>query len=89
MIDERKNELRYVYNKRLRAGIKISGKMVVKMRIRPDGGIESAEILQSNLGDQKFEHEVVQRIHNWKFKAVPDSLGELTINYPFEFDREM
>jgi len=89
VIDERKNELRYVYNKRLRAGIKISGKMVVKMRIRPDGGIESAEILQSNLGDQKFEHEVVQRIHNWKFKAVPDSLGELTINYPFEFDREM
>lgn len=89
VIDERKNELRYVYNKRLRAGIKISGKMVVKIRIRPDGGIENAEILQSNLGDQKFEHEIVQRIHNWKFKAVPDSLGELTVNYPFEFDGEM
>lgn len=87
-IDEYSVELRYLYNKRLRSGVKLSGNMLMEIRIRPDGTIGAAKILQSNLGDPAFEKSVMQKVENWKFKAVPDSLGDLTINYPFEFYEE-
>jgi hypothetical protein len=41
------------------------------------------------MGDKEFEKSIVERISTWRFKAVPDSLGELTVNYPFEFDEEL
>lgn len=86
VIEQHQNEVKYIYNKFLRSGVKISGKMILKMQIRSDGGIESTEIVQSNLGDRKFEDEIMQKVRTWKFMAVADSLGNLTINYPFEFD---
>ncbi len=87
-IDENSNELRYLYNKRLRSGIRISGKMIVEFRIKADGSVGETKIIQSNIGDEQFELSVLNRIRTWKFKAVPDSLGDLTVNYPFEFYEE-
>jgi TonB family protein len=88
-IDENSSELRYIYNKRLRTGVKLSGKMLVEMRINADGSLSKVRLVESNMGDTGFELEVVKRIESWKFKAVPDSLGEFTVNYPFEFYEEL
>lgn len=87
-IDGNVNQLRYIYNKRLRKGIKLSGKMIVEMKIKPDGRIDSTKIVSSNMGDQVFEKQIVAKINAWKFRAVPDSLGDLNIRYPFEFYEE-
>lgn len=87
-IDEYSGELRYIYNKRLRTGVKLSGKMLVEIRITSGGAISNAKVLQSNMGDQQFEETIVKQIQGWKFKPVPDSLGDVTINYPFEFYEE-
>ena len=88
LIDANASQLRYLYNKRLRSGIRLSGKMLMEIKIRADGGIGSVQVLQSDMGDAQFEQQVTAQIGNWKFKAVPDSLGELTVNYPFEFYEE-
>ncbi len=88
VIDENASQLKYLYNKRLRRGAKISGKMQVSIRIMPDGSVGGTKVVQSNLGDNTFENQVVERIENWRFRQVPDSLGELTVNYPFEFYEE-
>jgi TonB family protein len=87
-IDENSRELRYLYNKRLRKGIKLSGKMVVAIRIAADGSVGSAKVLETSMGDTEFEELISHQIMNWKFKAVPDSLGSITVNYPFEFTEE-
>ena len=87
-IDANSNELRYIYNKRLRTGIKLSGKMLMEIRIKADGTVEEVKVLQSDMGDAQFEQSIMQQIQTWRFKAVPDSLGDLTVNYPFEFYEE-
>jgi TonB family protein len=87
-IDDNSNELRYLYNKRLRTGVKLSGRMLMEIRIKADGSIGDAKIVQSNMGDAQFEESIVEQIKRWKFKAVPDSLGDITVNYPFEFFEE-
>jgi TonB family protein len=88
IIDNNSQQLRYLYNKRLRLGIKLSGRILVEMSIDPNGTIGALKVIQSNIGDQTFENEVIERISTWRFNQIPDSLGALTINYPFEFDEE-
>jgi TonB family protein len=87
-IDGYENELKYLYNKRLRKGVKITGKMFLAITIKADGTVGKASVLQSDLGDQEFENEVAKRILTWKFRAVPDSVGDLSIKYPLEFTEE-
>ncbi len=88
IIEENSTQLKYIYNRKLRQGIKLSGKMIVELSIKPDGGIRSAKIVRSTVGDRSFEEDVVKQIKNWRFKTVPDALGDLTVNYPFEFSEE-
>jgi len=88
VIDENSQEVKYVYNRKLRQGQKLSGKMLVRLQIQPNGQIASASIVQSNMGDNSFEQEVLKTVGNWRFKPVPDSLGEMVVNYPFEFYKE-
>jgi TonB family protein len=68
--------------------VKLSGKMVVEIGIRPDGAIKSAKIVRSSMGDKSFEDAIVNQISRWKFKPVLDSLGDLIVNYPIEFAEE-
>jgi len=88
IIRDNSEQLRYLYNKRLREGISLSGKMVIEIKIQANGSVLSARMLQSNVGDRNFENAVLNQISTWKFKPVPDSLGVYTITYPFEFYQE-
>lgn len=87
-IDENSIELRYLYNKKLRTGVKLHGRMLVEIKILANGSVDGARVLQSNMGDTDFEKDILQRVRAWKFRSVPDSLGQLTVNYPFEFSEE-
>lgn len=87
-IDDNINQLRYIYNRKLRTGIALSGKMVVEIQIQSNGLIADAGIINSNIGDTQFEKEVIEKIKTWNFKPVPDSLGIMKIRYPFEFYEE-
>ena len=87
-IDDLSTELKYIYNKRLRNGIALSGEMVVAIKIKADGTIGATDIVKSSLGDEVFEQEIIKHISAWKFSAVADSLGEMTVNYPFDFTEE-
>jgi TonB family protein len=88
VIEENSTQLKYLYNRKLRQGIKLSGKMIVELSIKPDGGIRTATIVRSSIGDRSFEDDVIKQIKNWKFKPISEKLGDLTVNYPFEFFEE-
>jgi outer membrane biosynthesis protein TonB len=45
-------------------------------------------IASSTIGDPAFEQEVVGKVATWHFRPVPDSLGAVTVTYPFEFYEE-
>lgn len=88
VIDGNVNQLRYIYNKKLRAGGKMSGKVTVKIDIKPNGRVGYAQVINSSVGNPEFEEEITAKIKSWKFRPVPDSLGILSIKYPFEFFEE-
>ncbi len=88
IIEENTSQLKFMYNRRLREGIRLSGKMVVEIGIKPDGAVRKVNIVRSNMGDKVFEESVVNQIGQWQFKAVPDSLGDMTVHYPIEFTQE-
>jgi TonB family protein len=88
VVDENVKQLQYIYNKELRRGNALSGKILVEIAIRPSGAIQQADIIQSTMGDKNFEALVISKINIWLFRPVPDSLGILKIRYPFEFYEE-
>lgn len=87
-IDGNTKQLQYIYNRRLRRGIQLSGKMLVEIHISSNGSVGGANIIKSSMGDTKFEKMILAKINTWKFNPVPDSLGTLKIRYPFEFYEE-
>ena len=84
-IDEYSPELRFIYNRHLRSGERLSGRMLVELTIDADGSVSAARTMQSTIGSSGFEKQIEERIRNWRFRSVPDSLGTLVVNYPFEF----
>lgn len=88
VIDGNVNQLRYIYNKKLRMGTKISGRVIIKLDIKPNGSISNTQVVSSSVANEDFEKEITDKIRSWKFRAVPDSLGTLSIKYPFEFFEE-
>jgi TonB family protein len=87
-IDGNAGQLRYLYNRRLRRGAAISGKLNVRMEIEADGKVGNVRVAGSTMGDPTFEKQVAAKVANWRFKPVPDSLGSITVTYPFEFHEE-
>ena len=88
IIDDNSSQLKYLYNRRLREGVKLSGKMVIEISIKPTGAVGNARIVRSDMGDKTFEDAIVNKISTWKFKSVSDSLGDMVVNYPIEFSEE-
>jgi TonB family protein len=88
-IDGNTKQLQYIYNRRLRRGVQLSGKMLVEININPSGRIDRTSVINSNMGDTEFEKMILSKIKTWKFHSVPDSLGSLKIRYPFEFYEEL
>jgi TonB family protein len=79
--------IRYAYNKELLANNGLSGRISVAFLIRPDGGVESAEISRSTVGWPPLEEAVLRRIRHWKF---PESEGgAVRVTFPFVFHPEM
>jgi len=88
VVDENAGQLKYIYNKRLRSGARLEGKIEMEIKINPAGAVTAARIMRSNVGDPQFEKDVLDCVQKWSFAPVPDSLGTLTVNYPFEFSEE-
>ncbi len=87
-INRHSAQLKYMYNQKLKRGSALEGRMSVELEIRADGSVGLARVFESTMGSPEFEQAVEKKIENWTFRPVPDSLGSLTIRYPFEFYAE-
>ncbi len=76
--------VRAVYEKMLKSNPKLSGKVVVRIEIGPDGRIKSAKVTSSTVGDEEFEKALLKVIKRWRFPKPPGG-GNLVVNYPFIF----
>ncbi|MCU0609901.1 MAG: TonB family protein [Chitinispirillaceae bacterium] len=88
VIDGNSNELRYIYTKYLRGNQQFGGRMVVEIKINANGRVGGATVAASTMNNREFEKEVIKAIIQWRFQPIADSVGTLSIKYPFEFSED-
>jgi|GEM_PF-1289998 len=67
----------------LAADPSLSGLVVVRFTINPDGSVTNVQVSNSNLGNREVEACVVAAVQTWKF--TPGSTTD-TFEYPFTFE---
>lgn len=71
--------VRYSYEKARRRAPSLAGRAVVRLRVSADGRVESAELIESSLGDARLEQAIIRHFSALTF---PGGHGELSITYP-------
>jgi TonB family protein len=75
--------LRYCYESEVQRQRSLRGKVVIQWRVDRQGGVPSASVASSTLGDAKVEGCIVRQVRKWRFPE-PDG-GEVSVVYPFIF----
>jgi hypothetical protein len=79
-------QMRYEYNKRLRENPTIKGKLTIRFMIIGTGQVIKADVAQSQLQDDHFEHTITNQILTWVFPAMDKVNDTTTVVYPFVFN---
>lgn len=74
------------YKQELRYDPGISGKVIVRFTIDPDGNVTSASVISSTLNSPRMEECILNRIKRWRnFPACDPSVGDKTYRQSFSF----
>jgi TonB family protein len=85
VLANKKPAITRIYNKHLRTDPLLMGTVEVEMVIEPSGRISNVAVVSSNTYNPAFELELVRQIETWRFGAVDENEGSLTVRYPFNF----
>jgi TonB family protein len=75
-------QIRFCYNRGLRAYPDMSGRVVSNFVIAADGKVKTSRIKQSSLGAAEVENCIKSKVASWAFPQ-PRGGGEVVVNYPF------
>ncbi len=82
-------DLRQLYKKSLKGGKSFDGTVVVTIRVNAAGAVIHAAIRASDIDNKVFLDPFVAYVRTIRFKPVPEKLGAMTFDFPFEFNAEM
>ncbi|RMH21402.1 MAG: hypothetical protein D6698_02820 [Gammaproteobacteria bacterium] len=80
---EKGRQLNPLYTRALRYNPLLKGKVVLKLRISPQGKVLSCTLVSSQLHDERLEKRLIARVKTFDF-GVQD-VQETTVIYPIEF----
>jgi TonB family protein len=83
VFDTNKGRIFTLYNKALRENPALQGKVVLKLTIKPDGHVESCEVVSSELNDPELMKGLVQRVLLFQFE--PRDVETITTTKPIDF----
>ena len=84
VIREHRREIRSCYESELQQNPDLSGRVIVRFTISPDGSVASASIEESDIGSSAVEDCVTRRVQRWRFPE-PRGGGVVRVSYPFVF----
>ena len=85
VINSKRARLVYVFEKYLKKEPNLSGKLIIKFTILPNGSIVNVTVVSSTINNSDFQKTVCRYVRRWKFPVIPDEQGEVTVTYPFVF----
>jgi TonB family protein len=84
-IQKHEPNLRELYKKLLKVNPNMAGIVMVRFRIDPSGKVAEIEISRSELGSDEFEKELTGYLYRVHFQPIPDEVGDMVFEYPFNF----
>jgi len=84
VFDRYKAALYRIYNRELRKNPTLQGKMVLRLRIEPDGTVSLCKVENTDIDSKALSAQVVERVKTFKFGAK-DGVPPVTILYPIDF----
>ncbi len=83
VFDTNKGRIFTLYNRALRENPALQGKVVLKLTIKPDGHVDSCEVVSSELNDPELLKGLVQRVLLFQFE--PKDVETITTTKPIDF----
>jgi protein TonB len=83
VFDANKGAIFAIYNRALRQDASLQGKVVLELKIDPDGRVLDCRVVSSELGDDTLVSKIVSRIRLFDFGRK--DVGLTTISYPVVF----
>lgn len=87
VLAEKTSTVTFIYNKHLRADPMLSGTVLIELVIEPSGRVSNVAILDSSTYNPSFDLELASAVETWRFGAVDEDEGPLSVQYPFSFSR--
>jgi len=84
IFDRYKAALYRIYNRELRNDPTLSGKMVLRITIEPDGRVSACAVKSTDMASPALSKDIVERVLNFNF-GTKIGVSSLTILYPIDF----
>ncbi len=88
-ISEHTPFLEAIYKKELKKNPNMSGVVYVTFRVASSGEVISAAIKSSQINNNDFLNPLLDYIKKINFLAIPENVGIMTFDFPFEFNQEL
>ncbi len=88
-IHEHIPNLRELYKKHLKTNPSMAGKVVLTFRVEAAGSVAGAEIKTSDISNKEFLEPLLSYVRTMRFKPIPEKIGLMSFDFPFEFYPEM
>ena len=82
-------DLRLLYKKYLKADETLSGSVMIALRVNAAGQVLSADVKRSEIGNREFLRQLTDYLTTIRFKPIPEKIGNMSFEFPFEFNAEM
>lgn len=80
--------LEAIYKKQLKTHPNLNGTVWVTFVILPDGTVASTQVHSADIGEKDFLNPFSQYVQRIRFSRIPDNIGPMTFEFPFEFSPE-
>ncbi|HUT78727.1 MAG TPA: AgmX/PglI C-terminal domain-containing protein, partial [Polyangia bacterium] len=84
IVQRHMNEMKFCYERALAGRPDLEGRISVKFVITGSGGVQTAVIENSSVGNAAMEQCVVGAVRRWTFPKPADG-GVVIVSYPFAF----
>ncbi|MFP4417257.1 MAG: TonB family protein [Fibrobacterota bacterium] len=81
-------QLQALYKKHLKVHQSMSGFVYVHFEVTAGGSVSSAAIRQSQIQEKEFIDPFMAYVKRIRFQPIPESVGSMSFDFPFEFSPE-
>ncbi|MDO5575690.1 MAG: AgmX/PglI C-terminal domain-containing protein [Fibrobacter sp.] len=78
-----------MYKQFLKNDENMFGVVIVSFSVSADGKVADAVVSRSDIKDAEFLKKLIFHARTIRFSSIPDSIGDMTFEFPFEFNAEM